>query len=87
MNSQKRTIDQVEDTTAQDIAKRQQLYREPSIFNTRPMDDITKLVHDFIAKYCDQPHVEVKQQQANTKCSPFFFALGLDWSETGSVYR
>ncbi|SAM03190.1 hypothetical protein [Absidia glauca] len=60
MNSQKRTIDQVEDTTAQDNAKRQQLYREPSIFNTRPMDDITKLVHDFIAKYCDQPHVEIE---------------------------
>lgn len=59
MSQQKRTIDQVEDTTAQDNAKRPLIYREPSIFNTRPMDDITKLVHDFIAKYCDQPHVEV----------------------------
>ncbi|ORZ19663.1 CYTH-like domain-containing protein [Absidia repens] len=36
------------------------MYREPSIFNTRPMDDITRLIHDFIAKYCDRQYVEIE---------------------------
>ncbi|ORX48837.1 mRNA triphosphatase CET1 [Hesseltinella vesiculosa] len=34
--------------------------REPSIFNVRPMDDITRLISDLISKYCDQDNVEIE---------------------------
>ncbi|KAI8099206.1 CYTH-like domain-containing protein [Halteromyces radiatus] len=36
------------------------IYKEPSIFNFRPMDDITKVIHDFITKYCGQQYVEIE---------------------------
>ncbi|CAO3625417.1 unnamed protein product [Cunninghamella echinulata] len=36
------------------------IYKEPSIFNVRPMDDITKIIHDFIWKYCQEEYVEIE---------------------------
>lgn len=34
--------------------------REPSIFNVKVVDDITKYIADFIGQYCDREHIEVK---------------------------
>ncbi|KAI8072370.1 CYTH-like domain-containing protein [Gongronella butleri] len=44
------------------IAKRQhvEVCKEPSIFNLRPMDDITKRISDFIAKYTGRDNVEIE---------------------------
>ncbi|KAI7864594.1 CYTH-like domain-containing protein [Spinellus fusiger] len=36
------------------------LPREPSIFNIRPVDDITKYIADFLWEHCQQPNVEIE---------------------------
>ena len=44
---------------SQPPAKRPTVYREPSIFGHKPVDDITKYIADFIAKYVTIENVEV----------------------------
>lgn len=60
-DQKKRSIDQVGDHEENEQNKRIALiYKEPSIFNVRPMDDITKIIYDFIWKHCQEEHVEIE---------------------------
>ncbi|KAF7723191.1 mRNA-capping enzyme subunit beta [Apophysomyces ossiformis] len=51
-----------EDHAEDAMAKRPKLTipREPSIFNVKPIDDITKYISDFLWDHCDAENVEIE---------------------------
>ncbi|KAI9483861.1 MAG: CYTH-like domain-containing protein [Benjaminiella poitrasii] len=69
MESKKRKIEDLEssvtngNTTEHSVKKVPHstvIYREPSIFNIRPLDDVTKYIADFIAPHCQRENVEIE---------------------------
>ncbi|KAI8347319.1 CYTH-like domain-containing protein [Blakeslea trispora] len=64
MSDNKRPAEELDSRSSPPPAKRVQHetnhVKEPSIFNIKPADDITKYIADFISKYCHMEHVEIE---------------------------
>jgi polynucleotide 5'-triphosphatase len=58
MDSKKRKIEDG-DSSASTEQPLRKYAREYSIFGTKPVDDVTKYIADFIAQYCHRENVEV----------------------------
>ncbi|KAI7904262.1 CYTH-like domain-containing protein [Cokeromyces recurvatus] len=69
MESKKRKVEDLESSSSNNnepptkkVQQQQPVitYREPSILNIRPLDDITKYIADLIATHCQQENVEIE---------------------------
>lgn len=61
MDSKKRPLED-SNTTQEPPLKKPTVYvpREPSIFNVKVIDDITRYIADFIGQYCNRDHLEIE---------------------------
>ncbi|KAI8979022.1 CYTH-like domain-containing protein [Pilobolus umbonatus] len=60
MSMMKRTADELDSNEPPVKRVQQVIHREPSIFNIRPLDDITKYIMDFISEHCGRENVEIE---------------------------